>query len=191
MMDLVDEDDGFAAGSSEPISRCRHHFAHLRHITFHATQPNEFGVGHLGDDIRQRSFATSGWARNYQRRQPIGFDGATQEFPGRQNMFLSDKFIEGTRTHARCEGSGGTDALQVFSLAFGEQIVHSVKCTARAGWAHLQICESGCSWHWRCQIEWSKQTPLVVIPDERDLQLRGRSAYTPRDGSGERAVLAT
>src|SRR5882757_9737407 len=157
MMDLVDEDDRFAAGSSEPIRRCCHHFAHLRHITFHTTQPNEFGVGHLGDDIRQRSFAPSGRTGNYQRRQPIGFDGATQEFPTRQNMFLSDKFIEGTRMHARCEGSGGTDALPVFSLAFGEQIVHWVKMygAGRLG-ASANMCASGWSWHWRCQIEWSQ-----------------------------------
>jgi len=37
-----------------------------------------------------------------------------------------------------------------------------------AGWAHLQICASGCSWHWRCRIEWSKQTPRVVIPNESE-----------------------
>src|SRR4029078_2788015 len=116
MMDLVDEDDGFAAGSSEPISRCCHHFAHLRHITFHATQPNEFGVGHLSGDIRQRSFPPSRRAGNYQRRQPIGFDGATQEFPRRENMFLSDKFIEGTRTHPRREGGGGSHALPAFRI---------------------------------------------------------------------------
>ena len=57
-------------------------------------------------------------------------------------MFLSDKFVEGTRTHARCEGSGGTDALQVFSLAFGEQIVHRVKMygAGKLG-ASLNMCE--------------------------------------------------
>jgi hypothetical protein len=57
-------------------------------------------------------------------------------------MFLPDKFIEGTRTHARRQGSGGTDALQVFSLAFGEQIVHWVKMygAGRLG-ASANMCE--------------------------------------------------
>jgi hypothetical protein len=57
-------------------------------------------------------------------------------------MFLSDKFIEGTRTHARREGGGSTDALQVFRLTFGEQIVHRVKMygAGRLG-ASLNMCE--------------------------------------------------
>src|SRR6266480_1407963 len=127
MVDLIDEDDCFAAGSAEPISRRGHHFAHLRHITFHAAQANKFRVGHFGDDIRQSCFATSGWARNNQRRQPVSLDCATQEFSRREDMVLSDKFIERPWTNARREGSRRADALQVFRLAFGEQIVHRVK----------------------------------------------------------------
>src|SRR5438552_18159315 len=42
-------------------------------------------------------------------------------------MFLPDKFFECVWAHARCEGSGGGDAFQVFCLGYGEQIVHPVK----------------------------------------------------------------
>src|SRR5437879_4298053 len=83
------------------ISRRRHHFAHLRHVTFHSTQPNEFGVSHLGDDIRQSCFSTSGRTGNNQRRQPVSLDCATQKFSRREDMFLSDKFIERPWTHTR------------------------------------------------------------------------------------------
>src|SRR5438874_10912783 len=120
MMDLIDEDDRFAAGRSEAVRRRGHHLAHLGHITLHSAQSNELGVGHLGDDIRQRCFAASGWTGNNQRRKAVGFDCATQKLSRREDMFLSDKFIEYAWTHAGREGSRRADALQIFGLAFSE-----------------------------------------------------------------------
>jgi hypothetical protein len=95
-------------------------------------------VGHLGDNIGQRCFAASGWTRNNQRRETVGFDRATQKFSRREDMFLSDKFIECAWTHARREGSGCANPLQVFRLGFGEQIVHRVKMYGE-GWLGASV----------------------------------------------------
>ena len=92
---------------------------------------------HFGDDIRQSCFSTSRWTGNNQRRQAVGLDCATQEFSRRENMFLSDKFIEYPRTHARRERSRSAEALKVFRLGFGKQIVHQMKMYGASGWAHL------------------------------------------------------
>src|SRR5437762_11716965 len=114
MVDLIDKDDRFAAGSSESVCRRGHYFAHLRHVTFHSAQSNEFGVGHLGDDICQSCFAASGWTGNNQRRETVGFDCATQEFSRRQDMFLPDKLIERSEERRVGKESKGEKGREVY-----------------------------------------------------------------------------
>ena len=48
----------------------------------------------------------SGRSGEDHRRQAIGFDGATQKFPRRKDMFLADKFLERARPHPRGERRG-------------------------------------------------------------------------------------
>ena len=61
------------------------------------------------------------------RRQAVGFDGAAQKFPGREDVFLPDKFFQGARAHPGGERSGGTYLLFRRVLAALKQILHPQK----------------------------------------------------------------
>jgi hypothetical protein len=130
-MNLVDEQDRFPAGASETVLRRGDHFPHLGDVTLDAAQPFELRVGHVGDDMSERGFAGPGRAGQNQGGQPIGFDRASQKFSGRENVFLSDEFVEGARPHPSGEGSGSADAFLHFVPGFLKQILHSVKNTKR------------------------------------------------------------
>jgi hypothetical protein len=98
-MDLIHEQDRLLPRCAEPIGGRGKHAAHFGNIAFHAADPNKFGVRHLRDDARQRRLSAAGRAIENHRGQAIGFDRATQKFARGKNMFLTDKFLERSRSH--------------------------------------------------------------------------------------------
>jgi hypothetical protein len=107
MMNLIDEQDRLLSRCAEPIGGRRKHTAHFGDVTFHAADPNKFGVSHLGDHTRQRRLSATGRPVENHRRQAISFDCAAQEFPRRKNVFLTGKFLERPWSHASGERRSG------------------------------------------------------------------------------------
>ena len=103
MVDLVDEQNRLLPGGAGAIGRARDHTAHFGHIAFHATQPNELGVSHVGDDMSERGFSGARRPGQNHRWQTIGFNRTAKQFSRSKNMFLADKFIERSRSHPRGE----------------------------------------------------------------------------------------
>ncbi len=125
VMDLVDEQDRFLAGGGEAILRRGHDFAHLGDVAFDAAQAFEFRLGHFGDDLREGGFAGAGRAGEDDGREAVGFDGAAEEFAGREDVLLADEFLERARPHAGGEGRGGGGRLDGFGFCVAaEQVFH-------------------------------------------------------------------
>src|SRR5437588_546248 len=60
MVDLVDEQNCFLTRGAGAVGRACNHTPHFRDVAFNATQPDEFRVGHVGDDVSERRFAGAG-----------------------------------------------------------------------------------------------------------------------------------
>jgi hypothetical protein len=114
MMDLIDEQDRLLSGRAEAIRRRSDDAAHLGNVAFHATDSNEFSVGHLGNDPCQCGLSASGRAGEDHRRQAIGFNRAPQQFTGAKNVFLADKLLQRAGSHARGERRCAVRGFNVF-----------------------------------------------------------------------------
>ncbi len=108
-MDFVDEKDGGFAGVFEAVGGATEDAAHVGNVGFNAAEAFEFGFGLAGDNLRQGSFARAGWSEKDERLDAIGFDGAAQELPPGEDVFLADVFVEVARAHACGERGLGTD----------------------------------------------------------------------------------
>src|SRR5262249_40041188 len=75
--------------------------SHLGYIAFDAAQTNKLGVSHVGDDMGERCFSGARRSGQDYRWQSIGFNRAPEQFSRRQNVPLSDKFLERARSHPR------------------------------------------------------------------------------------------
>src|SRR5206468_6369313 len=70
---------------------------------FHAAQPNERGVRHIGDDLSERGFSGARRPGDNHRWQTIGFYRTAKQFSRSENMLLADEFLERSRSHPRGE----------------------------------------------------------------------------------------
>jgi hypothetical protein len=75
--------------------------------------PTVFG----GEQSREGCFASSGRTGKDHRRQPIGFQQATQQFAGAEKVLLTHEFIKTRGTHA---GGERLRAPQIGGLGPGE-----------------------------------------------------------------------
>jgi len=78
---------------------------------------------YLGNDVGERRLTCAGRSGENYGRQTVRFDGAPQELAGRENVFLSDEFIEGSRPHSCGQRCGGSD-FRIFADCFFEKILH-------------------------------------------------------------------
>ena len=78
MVDLIDEQNRFLAGSAGPIGRACDHAAHFSDVALNPAQPNKLCVRHISDDVGERCFSGARRAGLNHRGQTIGFDGAAQ-----------------------------------------------------------------------------------------------------------------
>jgi hypothetical protein len=124
VMDLVDEQDRFAAGGAKTVLGRGDDFAHLGDVAFDAAEALELRVGHVGDDVSQCRFASSGWAGEDEGGKAIGFNGAAQKFSRRKDVFLADELIEGSWAHAGGEGSRSADGFFVRLVGGLKQVLH-------------------------------------------------------------------
>ena len=80
--------------------------------------------GGVGDDLRQGSLACARRSpQNDGREQPVRFDGAAQEFPLADDVFLPDVFLQRARTHPRGKRRFGFHA---FLHGIVEEIGHGL-----------------------------------------------------------------
>src|SRR4051812_7843607 len=104
-MDFVDEDDGAGAILPRFLS-VRHHLLDFLDTGEHGREFDEVRAGHISDDVSESGLADT-------RRSPedygtcvIAFDLHTERFPWRENVLLSDEFVERSRAHAITERTG-------------------------------------------------------------------------------------
>ena len=120
VMDFVHEQDRFLAGRAEPVGRGGDDSAHFGDVAFHAAEPLEFRVGHVGDDMGEGGFAGAGRAGQNDGRQTVGLDRAAQQFSRREDVFLADKFLQRARAHPGGERRGAVDLRGVVGLFPGK-----------------------------------------------------------------------
>ena len=60
----------------------------------------------VGDDVRERRLTRAWWPRQDHRRQTISLNGATQQFPRPEDVFLADELFERARPQAGGERRG-------------------------------------------------------------------------------------
>ena len=157
VMDLIDKHDCFLAGILPTIGRRRHDAPHFCDVTFHAAQAHKLRLRHFGDDLRERRFSGSGRPGQNHRRQTIRFDRAAQKFAGRENMFLSDKFLERARSHACGERSSCVGLFRSFVFFARKQIVHAQKYLWGAQAASLHFSAA-------CRKDFAGKMP--VLPNQ-------------------------
>ncbi len=84
----------------------------------------EMGFGLVGDDLGQGGLAGAGRSPQYDgREQPVGLDGAAQEFAWADDLFLADELIQAAWAHP---GSQRGFGIHAFLHGVVEEIRHGV-----------------------------------------------------------------
>ena len=99
-MALVQQQIGGLAVELEPVLRGLQHLPHIRHTAGDGVELLKGRPGGLGDDGGQRGFAAARRAPEDGAGQPVGLDGAAQQPPRGDDVFLPDEFIQRARPHA-------------------------------------------------------------------------------------------
>jgi len=102
-VDFVDEDDGAQAGAGFFFG-FSHDFFDFFDTAGDGAEGDEFGFGEAGDEARESGLAAAGRAPEEHRTEIVGFDLHAEGFPGAEEFFLADEFVEGAGTHALGEG---------------------------------------------------------------------------------------
>ena len=95
-VDFVDEKDGLRVLL---IAREPKDVAHLGHIGEHGVDPYKFALSLGRNDLRERSFTTTGRAIENEAAKVVRLNEARKKASLAQNMILPDHFFEATRTH--------------------------------------------------------------------------------------------
>ena len=111
-MNLVDEDDGAAAGPPAPVLRRRHDVLDLLDPRQHGAERDEMCFCHLGDDAGERGLAGAGWTPQDDRLNEVALDRLTQRPAWRENLVLADDLVERPRPHPLGEWSTGPLAIR-------------------------------------------------------------------------------
>ncbi len=98
-MDLVDEDDRARAVLPGAL-RVRHDLLDFLDAGEHGGELNELGLGHVGDDLRQRSLAGAGRSPENEGSDVVALNLRPQRLARTDQVLLADKFIQRARTHA-------------------------------------------------------------------------------------------
>src|SRR6185312_7356277 len=104
-MDFVNEHDGASAILLRPLG-ISHHLLDLFNADEHGGKLNELRFCHAGNNLRQRGFAGAWRAPENQGTDVVALNLRPQGFAGRDQIFLSYKLIERSRTHAVGERAG-------------------------------------------------------------------------------------
>ena len=105
-MNLVNEQDRFLAGIRQPVAGARDDAANISDVGLDAAEAFEFALRGVGDDFGEGGLAGAGRAVEDDGTDPVGFDGAPQEFAFRQDVALAHKFRERVGAHP-CGQWGG------------------------------------------------------------------------------------
>ena len=104
-MDFVDEDNGPRAVLLGALG-VGHDLLDFLDAGEHGGELDELGLGHAGDDLRQRGFAGAGRSPEDERTDVVALDLRAQRLAGADQVLLSDEFVERARTHAVGERAG-------------------------------------------------------------------------------------
>ena len=98
-VNFIDEDDGSSAELLRFLG-VSHHRLDLLDASEHGRELDEFGLGHVGDDLRERRLAHARGSPEDHRAWIIALDLRAQRLAGPEDLLLTDKFVECAGTHA-------------------------------------------------------------------------------------------
>ena len=102
-MDLINKNDDTLPIDAAAI-RLLHDRADILNPARHRREVDEFRLRPRGNDAGKRRLANAGWSPEDHRGNVVALDETPQHFPLAEKMLLSDKILEGLRTHALSEG---------------------------------------------------------------------------------------
>ena len=105
-VNLINEKDRGLAGVLKTVVRRGQDTSHVGHVRFHAAEAFESATGVPGDDLGQRRLPGSRGSEEDHRLHPVGFDRATEQLAGPQDVLLADVLAEGLRAESGGEGRG-------------------------------------------------------------------------------------
>ena len=92
-VDLVDEEDGFAAVQLAQLTGFINGLANVGDPGQDGVDGNKMGAGGVGDDGRECGFARAGRAVENQGGELVGLNGAPQQAARAENVVLADVFV--------------------------------------------------------------------------------------------------
>ena len=131
-MDFIDEQEGALGGYGEAIPGGREDFAQFLDSVQDGTQLFEVPPGFPGKELGKGRFACAGRAEQNDGPQPVGVNQSAEQFSRREEVLLSDKLAEVSRSHASRQRP---HRFSVLSFLFRKQVHAAILATwlARRG----------------------------------------------------------
>src|SRR5262245_397687 len=105
-MDLIDKEDGALARRAQELGGVLDDSAQIGDACRYRCQGDEARMRRGGDDAGEGGLAAARWPPEDHRGNLVAFQRAAQRAPGRQQVILSQYFVQRAWSHARGEWSG-------------------------------------------------------------------------------------
>ena len=105
-MDLVDEEEGPPRFGGEERVGLVEDFAEVLDATGYSADLSEDAAALFGEQAGECGFAGSGWTVEDDRAKAVCFEQPAEQFPGCEEMLLSDEFVQACGSHSGCQGEG-------------------------------------------------------------------------------------
>jgi len=102
-VDVIDKKHGSFPAGCEPVAGVGDYLANVLNAGCGCAKMVKFGLGVICNHHCQRSLANPGWAVKYQAVKLISLEHPRQQFIRAENVALSDKFVEFSRSHSNCK----------------------------------------------------------------------------------------